>query len=140
VLVVWLPVASIYGGYPATVRSAIDVTRMDGAAQDLAADGCALARSAGLDARPLVAEALWGVAPTIDHVAEKHDVDPIVMGTRSRESARSPVLGSVSHTVAQHARRALLVVPLPAPSRRAAAAARPPDRAALSQQADAGIG
>jgi nucleotide-binding universal stress UspA family protein len=51
------------------------------------------------------------VAATINDVADDNAAALTVMGTRGLSGIRSVVLGSVSHAVAQHTHRPLLVVP-----------------------------
>jgi nucleotide-binding universal stress UspA family protein len=111
VLSVWVPFSSMYVGYPLAVWPAVDSTELRRRAETLAAEGSARARAVGLAASPLVAEALSGVAATINDVADVNAVALIAMGTRGLSGIRSVVLGSVSHSVAQHAHRPLLVVP-----------------------------
>lgn len=51
------------------------------------------------------------MASTIVAVATELDAGVIVMGTRGLNGVKSFLLGSVSHHVAQHADRPVLVVP-----------------------------
>jgi nucleotide-binding universal stress UspA family protein len=75
--------------------------------------GADRARRAGFDA-----EARAGLAaPTwqgIVDVADEIDAAVIVLGSRGLDGARELLEGSVSHAVAQHAGRPLLIVPPPA--------------------------
>ncbi|MDX6562892.1 MAG: hypothetical protein QOD65_2706 [Gaiellales bacterium] len=89
----------------------IDDSLMQEATELMAADGCERAIAAGFDATPLAVEAEHGVDDAIIEVADEHDVLLIVMGTRGNTGIRSLLLGSVSHSVAHHARRPLLIVP-----------------------------
>lgn len=81
------------------------------AARERADEGCALARVAGLDAHPQVAEqdlTVWG---TIIDQADALGADAIVLGSRGLTGMKSLLLGSVSHGVLQHADRPVIVVP-----------------------------
>ena len=89
----------------------VDDSLVQEATEALAADGCERARDAGFDARPLAVEAHHGVAEAIIDAADEHDAMLIVMGTRGNTGIRSLLLGSVSHGVAHHAHRPLLIVP-----------------------------
>ena len=77
----------------------------------LAADGCERAADAGLVATPLVAPAPHGVAEAIIDAGDEHDAMLIVLGTRGKAGIRSLLLGSVSHGVAHHAHRPIMIVP-----------------------------
>jgi nucleotide-binding universal stress UspA family protein len=81
------------------------------ATEALAADGCDRARAAGFDATPVAVQAHHGVAEAIIDAADEHDALLVVMGTRGNTGIRSLLLGSVSHGVAHHAYRPLLIVP-----------------------------
>jgi nucleotide-binding universal stress UspA family protein len=85
-----------------------DLNRAD--ALRLAEAGAAHARRAGFDA-----EARATTAPTtwkgIIDVADELDAAAIVLGSRGRSGFREFALGSVSHDVATHARRPLVIVP-----------------------------
>lgn len=80
-------------------------------AQQIAEEGAADARRRGYNASALVAQAEEGVAKTIDDVAQEIDAGLIVCGQRGRGALRSAVLGSVSHALASHTKRPLLIAP-----------------------------
>jgi nucleotide-binding universal stress UspA family protein len=81
-------------------------------AADRAAEGAALARSAGFDAeaRSELAAPTW---EAVVELANEIDAAAIVMGTRGLTGARELLEGSLSHDVAHHAGRPVLVVPAP---------------------------
>lgn len=81
------------------------------ATEQMAADGCERAQAAGFEATAVAVKAEHGVAEAIIDAADQHDASLIVMGTRGNTGIRSLLLGSVSHDVAHHARRPLLIVP-----------------------------
>ena len=113
VLHVWSPVSLIvasYGGMAAI--PACDDDAFQNGAGKLAEEGCLLAREAGLRAQPEIAELTsLGQWHTILDIAEQYDAELIVLGTRGLSTFKSLVLGSVSHSVAQHAHIPVLVVP-----------------------------
>ena len=82
-------------------------------AEQLAAAGAHYARRAGLVAEPHVAGSIDAVGDTVLLVADELDARLVVLGSRGRRGLKSLVLGSVSHHVAHHARRSVLVVPSP---------------------------
>lgn len=116
VLVVWDSLDSMLARsgvgfrYPVTVDyEEIDQACQDGA-KDQAAEGAKLAADAGLAAQATTARQRGTVATTVLDVAEWIDADAIVLGTRGRSTARSLLLGSVSHSVLQHADRPVTVI------------------------------
>jgi nucleotide-binding universal stress UspA family protein len=80
-------------------------------AQQIAEEGAADARRRGYNASALVARAEEGVAKTIDDVAQEIDAGLIVCGQRGRGEIRSALLGSVSHALAAHTKRPVLIAP-----------------------------
>jgi len=80
-----------------------------GDAEELAAEGAALARQAGLDAEPLAAESDRGVWRTIAALADERDAAAIAVGSRGRGAMKAAVLGSVSSGLVRDARRPVLV-------------------------------
>jgi nucleotide-binding universal stress UspA family protein len=89
----------------------VDDELVQEATEALAADGCDRARAAGFTATPLAVQAHHGVAEAIIDAADEQDAMLVVMGTRGNTGIRSLLLGSVSHAVAHHAHRPLLIVP-----------------------------
>jgi nucleotide-binding universal stress UspA family protein len=89
----------------------VDDELVQEATEALAADGCERARDAGFTATPVAVEAKHGVAEAIIDAADEHDALVVVMGTRGNTGIRSLLLGSVSHGVAHHAHRPVLIVP-----------------------------
>jgi len=75
-----------------------------------ARDGAEIARNAGFDAeaRADVAAPTW---QGIVDVADEIDAALIVIGSRGLSGLRERIEGSVSHDLAQHARRPILIVP-----------------------------
>ena len=80
-------------------------------AQQIAEEGAADARRRGYNASALVARAEEGVAKTIDDVAQEIDAGLIVCGQRGRGRIGSALLGSVSHALAAHTKRPVLIAP-----------------------------
>ena len=113
VLHVWSPMAIIataYGGAVAIPTYSDD--ELQRAAAAVAEDGARWATAAGLHARPATAEiTIDGTWHTILEAAETYDAGLIVVGARGLSTFKSVVLGSVSHGIAQHSHRPVLVVP-----------------------------
>lgn len=80
------------------------------AAYDQASAGADHARQAGFDAEPraIVATPTW---EGIIQIANDIDAAVIVIGSRGFTGLREAVEGSVSHSVAEHANRPVLIVP-----------------------------
>lgn len=78
-------------------------------AQQLAADGVALAERHGLSARPMVAESEEPVAAGILRAADELGAAVVVTGRRGRSALAGTVFGSVSSALLHAAERPLLV-------------------------------
>lgn len=79
------------------------------AAKDTAAEGVALAESAGFRAQAVEVES----SPTwrgISDVADEHDARVIVLGSHGRSGVAGVLVGSVAGAVASHSRRSVLIV------------------------------
>jgi nucleotide-binding universal stress UspA family protein len=113
VLHVWSPVALMASAYGGMVALPVyDDHELQRAAQQITEDGVRVATEAGLDAQPEIAECTFnGTWHAILEVADEYDVRLIVLGARGLSTFKSLVLGSVSHGVAQHAHRPVLIVP-----------------------------
>ena len=79
-------------------------------AQSIAEEGAALAREAGLDARPLAVEDLADPPDAIVAAAEQHDARAIVIGSRGLGGLKSKLLGSTSRAVLHRAACPVVVV------------------------------
>ena len=123
---VWSPIAIIataYGGAVAIPTYSDD--ELQKAAAAVAEDGARWATAAGLHAKPETAEVTFdGTWHTILDVADEYDAGFIVVGARGLSTFKSVMLGSVSHGIAQHAHRPVLVVPAVAAPAKAGAARR----------------
>ena len=112
VLHTWRPMASIFAAYALQSAAGYDEVEVRRAALQIAEEGAVLARAAGLRASPEIAEAImqpdW---QAILQCADRSDACLIVLGSRGRSSLTSFILGSVSHGVAQHSHRPVLIVP-----------------------------
>jgi nucleotide-binding universal stress UspA family protein len=85
--------------------------REEEAARDAAEEGAKRATEHGYRVRPLTIEASAGIAHTILEVANELSACLIVCGQRGRGPLRAALLGSVSHAVAAHATRPILIAP-----------------------------
>ncbi len=118
VLTVWQPLALILARSPAglgpmagwsTMGDTDAASRKD--AEHRAAEGAALAREAGFDARTRTYSQQSTMANAILDEAEAVGATAIAMGSRGRTGLKSLLLGSVSHAVINHADRMVIVVP-----------------------------
>ena len=115
VLVVWTPAAvqlALAGSFVVAVPNEGEIDDEEAAAAlRIAEEGAAGARERGYNASARIARADESVAKTIDEVAEEIDAGLIVCGQRGRGAIRSALLGSVSHALAAHAKRPVLIAP-----------------------------
>ena len=91
------------------------------AAGRVAEEGARLALEVGMKAEPVAVVASGPVSTTIVEIADRHDAEVIVMGSRGLTGLRSVLLGSVSSAVAHHADRPTLIIRRPSEKRRASA-------------------
>lgn len=93
--------------------SEAEVRRLEEAALQVAEDGAARARDAGLSAHAVVAQgaSAEGIAKTLCDLAEARDATLVVVGRRGLSRLKEVVLGSVSNAAVHDGRRPVLVVP-----------------------------
>jgi nucleotide-binding universal stress UspA family protein len=109
VLTVWEPFAV---GFVPPSEAHFDAARaaeVKKAAEQTAAEGAALAETAGFRARSRAVQS----APTwkgIVEFADEHDAGIIVLGSHGRTGLAGRLLGSVAGAVAAHSRRSVLIV------------------------------
>lgn len=120
VLTVWDPYIQILSSYPTpfgvpmTVDDSADAdAAARTAAEERASEGAALARSRGIVAHPATASRGDSVASTVLAEADRVNAGAIVVGCRGLGRVGSLLLGSVSHSVIQHADRPVVIVPSP---------------------------
>src|ERR1700729_2081462 len=115
VLTVWTPAAiqlARAGSFVVAIPNEGEVDEQEAAsAKQIAEDGAAAARTRGYNAVPRVAQAGESVARTIDEIAEEIGAGLIICGQRGRGALGSALLGSVSHALAAHTKRPVLIAP-----------------------------
>ena len=115
VLVVWMPAVvqlARAGSFVVAVPNEGEIDEQEAAAaRRFAEEGAAGARERGYNAAPRIAQANESVARTIDEVAQEIDAGLVVCGQRGRGAISSALLGSVSHALAAHTKRPLLIAP-----------------------------
>ena len=115
VLVVWMPTVlqlSRSGSFLVAVPNEGEIDEQEAAtARQLADEGAAGARTRGYNASARIAQANESVAKTIDEIAQEIDAGLVVCGQRGRGTIGSALLGSVSHALAAHTKRPLLIAP-----------------------------
>lgn len=115
VLTVWTPASILLtraGSFIVSIPNEGEVDHEEAAtAQKIAEEGAEDARSRGYNAVARTAEATESVATTIAQVAEEVDAGLIICGQRGRGSLSSALLGRVSHALAAHTRRPVLIAP-----------------------------
>jgi nucleotide-binding universal stress UspA family protein len=80
-------------------------------AKSVAEEGALRANEHGYKASAMVRESFDGVPQAILETADELSARLIVCGQRGRGPVRSALLGSVSHSLASHARRPVLIAP-----------------------------
>jgi nucleotide-binding universal stress UspA family protein len=115
VLVVWTPAAvqlARSGSFVVAIPNEGEVDEEEAAtAREIAEEGAAGARRRGYNASPRIAQANESVAKTIDDIADEIDAGLVVCGQRGRGAIGSALLGSVSHALAAHTKRPVLIAP-----------------------------
>lgn len=116
VLTVWETIETqltMAGGFAASFP--FDGTDLDAqeeaSARSVAEEGARRANEHGYTAVPMVRQAFEGIARTILDTADELSARMIVCGQRGRGTLRTALLGSVSHTLASHTRRPVLIAP-----------------------------
>jgi nucleotide-binding universal stress UspA family protein len=115
VLVVWMPAAvqlARAGSFVVYVPNEGEIDEQEAAkALQIAEEGAAGARERGYNASARIAQANESVAKTINEIAQEIDAGLVVCGQRGRGAITSALLGSVSHALAAHAKRPVLIAP-----------------------------
>jgi nucleotide-binding universal stress UspA family protein len=115
VLVVWMPAAlqlARAGSFVVAVPNEGEIDEQEEAsAKKLAEEGAAGARQRGYNASARTAEATESVTKTIDEIAQEIDARLVICGQRGRGAIGSALLGSVSHALAAHTKRPVLIAP-----------------------------
>ena len=115
VLVAWMPAAlqlARAGSFVVAVPNEGEIDEQEEAiAKKLAEEGAADARQRGYNASARTAEATESVTKTIDEIAQEIDARLVVCGQRGRGAIGSALLGSVSHALAAHTKRPVLIAP-----------------------------
>jgi nucleotide-binding universal stress UspA family protein len=115
VLVVWMPAAvqlARAGSFLVAVPNEGEIDEQEATiAREVAEEGAADARGRGYSASARIAQANESVAKTIDEIAQEIDAGLVVCGQRGRGVIGSALLGSVSHALAAHTKRPVLIAP-----------------------------
>jgi nucleotide-binding universal stress UspA family protein len=115
VLVVWTPATvqlARAGSFVVAVPNEGEIDEQEAAtARHIAEEGAAGARTRGYNATARIEQANESVARTIDEVAQEIDARLVVCGQRGRGAIGSALLGSVSHALAAHTKRPVLIAP-----------------------------
>jgi nucleotide-binding universal stress UspA family protein len=112
----WQPFASSAKRFGLDIRELVedpaDINRREAElAADLADEGAELARAARLDAEGLAVEIDGPIDEAILAHADELDAAAIVLGSRSRSTLRSLLLGSIANEVVQRATRPVFLAP-----------------------------
>jgi nucleotide-binding universal stress UspA family protein len=79
-------------------------------AATIADEGAERARAAGLQSTAVSDEDAGNVADTIAAIADAHDVEVVVVGSRGLSGIKARLLGSTSESVLHHCSRPVLIV------------------------------
>ena len=83
---------------------------MSNRAAAIAAEGAARAGEAGLKPTPVAIEDEGNVAETITAIADDHDAEVVVVGSRGHSGLKARLLGTTSESILHHCSRPVLVV------------------------------
>jgi nucleotide-binding universal stress UspA family protein len=115
ILVVWMPAVlqlARSGSFLVAVPNEGEMDEEEATtARRIAEEGAGRARTRGYNASAHIAQANESVARTIDEIAQEIDAGLVVCGQRGRGAIGSALLGSVSHALAAHTKRPLLIAP-----------------------------
>jgi nucleotide-binding universal stress UspA family protein len=115
VLTVWEPIAvrlAHSGAFAPGLPYGSDLDEQEESfAKSAAEEGARYAVEHGYKASAVTKESTEGIARTIIAVADESSSRLIVCGQRGRGPVKSALLGSVSHALASHARRPVLIAP-----------------------------
>lgn len=116
VLTVWETLATrlaLAGAFAAgTTTGGADLdSEEESYARSVAEEGALRASEHGFKASPMIKESFEGIPRAVLEVADDLSARLIVCGQRGRGALRSTLLGSVSHTLASHTRRPILIAP-----------------------------
>lgn len=115
VLTVWETVATrlaLAGAFAAGTTGGADLdAEEESYARSMAEEGALRASEHGYQASPMTRESFEGIPKAILETADHLSARLIVCGQRGRGVLRSALLGSVSHTLASHTRRPILIAP-----------------------------
>jgi nucleotide-binding universal stress UspA family protein len=116
VLTVWETVATrlaLAGAFAAgTTTGGADLdAEEESYARSVAEEGALRASEHGYTASPMIKESFEGIPKAVLDTADQLSARLIVCGQRGRGVLRSALLGSVSHTLASHTRRPILIAP-----------------------------
>jgi nucleotide-binding universal stress UspA family protein len=115
VLTVWETIETqmaLAGAFAAGVAASADVDAdEESSASAVAQEGALRANEHGFKATAMTRQSFDGTAKAILDTADELSACLIVCGQRGRGPLRSALLGSVSHTLAAHTRRPILIAP-----------------------------
>jgi nucleotide-binding universal stress UspA family protein len=116
VLTVWETIETrlaLAGGFAAgfPIDDADLDAQEEASAKSIAEEGARRANEHGYKATAMVVQSYEGAAKAILDVADQLSARLIVSGQRGRGTIRTALLGSVSHALASHTRRPVLIAP-----------------------------